>query len=80
MYDKNHDNCEFGLLKGYRVSFHKSFKCFSVFLKVVSKLLSVVLGLLRCMYNYRMAQTTQWSPAILDYMKNVKSNISTCLA
>ena len=23
-------------------------------------------------YNYRMAQTTQWSPAILDYMKNVR--------
>ena len=22
----------------------------------------------------------QWSPAILDYMKNVMSNISTCLA
>ena len=22
--------------------------------------------------NYRMAQTTQWSPAILDYMKNVR--------
>ena len=29
---------------------------------------------------YRMAQTTQWSPAILDFMKNVMSNISTCLA
>ena len=26
--------------------------------------------------NYRMAQTTEWLPAILDYMKNVKSNIS----
>ena len=30
--------------------------------------------------SYRMAQTTQWSPAILDYMKNVMSNISMCLA
>ena len=29
--------------------------------------------------NYRMAQTTQWSPAFLDYMKNVMSNISTLL-
>ena len=30
--------------------------------------------------NYRMAQPTQWVPAILDYMKKAKSNISTCLA
>ncbi len=30
--------------------------------------------------NYRMAQPTQWAPAILDYMKKVKSSISTCLA
>ena len=29
--------------------------------------------------NYRMAQTTKWLPAILDY-KNVMSNISTCMA
>jgi len=28
-------------------------------------------------YNYRMAQPTKWVPAILDYMKKVKSNIST---
>ena len=28
--------------------------------------------------NYRMAQTTKWLPAILDYMKNVMSSISTC--
>ncbi len=27
-----------------------------------------------------MAQTTKWLPAILDYVKNVMSNISTCLA
>ena len=27
--------------------------------------------------NYRMAQPTQWAPAILDYMKKVKSSIST---
>ncbi len=27
-----------------------------------------------------MAQRTQWPPAILDYMKNAKSSISTCLA
>ena len=27
-----------------------------------------------------MAQTTKWLPAILDYMKNVMSSISTCLA
>ena len=27
--------------------------------------------------NYRMAQPTKWVPAILDYMKKVKSNIST---
>ena len=31
-------------------------------------------------YNYRLAQTTKWLPAILDYMKNVMSSISTCLA
>ena len=30
--------------------------------------------------NYRMAQTTKWLPAILDYMKNVMSSISMCLA
>ena len=30
--------------------------------------------------NYRMAQTTKWLPAILDYMKNVMLNISTCMA
>ena len=29
----------------------------------------------RC--NYRMAQTTKW---LLDYMKNMKSSISMCLA
>ena len=29
-------------------------------------------------YSYRMAQTTQWLPAILDYMKEVKSSISMC--
>ena len=28
-------------------------------------------------YNYRMAQPTEWVPAILDYMKKVRSNIST---
>ena len=28
-------------------------------------------------YNYRMAQPTQWAPAILDYMKKVKLSIST---
>ena len=28
-------------------------------------------------YNYRMAQPTNWVPAILDYMKKAKSNIST---
>ena len=28
-------------------------------------------------YNYRMAQPTYWVPAILDYMKKVRSNIST---
>ncbi len=27
-----------------------------------------------------MAQATKWLPAILDYMKKVKLNISTCLA
>ena len=27
-------------------------------------------------YNYRMAQPTQWVPAILDYMKKVMSSIS----
>jgi len=27
-------------------------------------------------YNYRMAQTTKWLPAILDYTKNAMSNIS----
>ncbi len=27
--------------------------------------------------NYRMAQPTQWAPAILDYMKKAKSSIST---
>ena len=27
--------------------------------------------------DYRMAQPTQWGPAILDYMKKVKSTIST---
>ncbi len=31
-------------------------------------------------YNSRMAQATKWLPAILDYMKKVKLNISTCLA
>lgn len=30
--------------------------------------------------NYRISLTTQWSPAILDFMKSVKSKISTCLA
>ena len=30
--------------------------------------------------NYRMAQPTQWVPAILDYMKKARSHISTCLA
>ena len=25
-----------------------------------------------------MAQPTEWAPAILDYMKKVRSNISTC--
>ena len=28
-------------------------------------------------YNYRMAQPTEWVPAILDYMKKMKLNIST---
>ena len=28
-------------------------------------------------YNYRMAQTTKWLPAILDYTKNVTLSIST---
>ena len=28
-------------------------------------------------YNYRMAQPTEWVPAILDYMRKVRSNIST---
>ena len=27
--------------------------------------------------NYKMAQTTEWLPAILDYTRNVKSSIST---
>ena len=27
--------------------------------------------------NYRMAQPTKWVPAILDYMKKVRLNIST---
>ena len=27
-----------------------------------------------------MAQTTKWLPAILDYMKNAKLSMSTCLA
>ena len=27
--------------------------------------------------NYRMAQPTKWVPAILDYMKKAKLNIST---
>ena len=27
--------------------------------------------------NYRMAQPTEWVPAILDYMKKVRLNIST---
>ena len=30
-------------------------------------------------YNYKMAQPTQRAPAILDYMKKVKSNISNAL-
>ena len=35
---------------------------------------------LRVLYyynNYRMAQPTQWVPAILDYMKKAKLSIST---
>ncbi len=32
------------------------------------------------MQNSRMAQATKWLPAILDYMKKVKLNISTCFA
>ena len=35
---------------------------------------------MRMRENYRMAQTTKWLPAILDYMNNVMSSISTCLA
>ena len=29
-------------------------------------------------HNYRMAQPTQWVPAILDYMKKARLSISTC--
>ena len=31
----------------------------------------------RVLINYRGAQPTLWAPAILDYMKKVKSSIST---
>ena len=43
---------------------------------VISYKVTLIRRLSILKYNYRMAQTMQWSPAFLDYMKYVKSNIS----
>ena len=54
--------------------------CFKVILKILIRPRCLVYMWRTLMLNCRMAQTTKWLPATLDYTKNVMWNIWTCMA